>query len=82
MSEVNVTLKLFATLRRYLPPESQGGAHALRIPTGTEAGEVLDRFGVPVDDGVVILVNGRTGTPNHVLEEGDVVAAFPAMAGG
>jgi molybdopterin converting factor small subunit len=82
MSEITVTLKLFATLRRYLPPESQGGAHAIRVPAGTEAGEVLERFGVPIDDGVVILVNGRTGSRNHVLEEEDVVAAFPAMAGG
>jgi molybdopterin converting factor small subunit len=82
MSEINVTLKLFATFRRYLPPGSEGGAHNLRIPARTRVGAVLDRFGVPVGDGVVILINGRTGTPDRVLEEGDVVAAFPAMAGG
>jgi hypothetical protein len=43
---------------------------------------VLEGLGVPVDGGVVILINGRTGAPQQVLEEGDVVAAFPAMAGG
>lgn len=82
LSEIPVTLKLFATFRRYLPPESQGGVHDLSVPAGTRAGEVLEGLRVPVDDGVVILINGRTGAPQQVLEEGDVVAAFPAMAGG
>jgi molybdopterin converting factor small subunit len=82
LSAITVTLKLFATFRRYLPPESQGGAHDLSVPAGTRASEVLEGLGVPVDGGVVILINGRTGAPQQVLEEGDVVAAFPAMAGG
>ena len=30
----------------------------------------------------VILVNGHVPEPGQILEEGDVVAAFPAFAGG
>lgn len=44
---------------------------------------MLARFSVPTDDGAsVILINGRSVEPERVLEEGDVIAAFPAMAGG
>ena len=30
----------------------------------------------------VVLVNGRWTKPEHALQEGDVVALFPAVAGG
>ncbi|MGD8996506.1 MAG: MoaD/ThiS family protein [Anaerolineae bacterium] len=78
---MRITLKLFATFRRYLPPDSQGDACPLEVPAGTLVAEVLDRFDVPTG-GSVILVNGRTAEPGQVLREGDVVAVFPAMAGG
>jgi molybdopterin converting factor small subunit len=83
VSAVNVRLKLFASYRQHLPPSSQGSACDLEIPTGTRAVDLLARFSVPTDDGAsVILINGRSVEPERVLEEGDVIAAFPAMAGG
>jgi sulfur carrier protein ThiS len=78
---MRITLKLFATFRRYLPPDSRDHAHDLDVPAGARVGEVLTRLDVPIE-GSVILINGRTAAPDHVLEEGDVVAVFPAMAGG
>jgi molybdopterin converting factor small subunit len=79
---VIITLKLFATFRRYLPPDSQGPACHLEVPVGTPVAEVLNRFEVPTDGAAVILVNGHTAEPTQALQEGDVVAVFPAMAGG
>ena len=79
---MRVKLKLFATYRRYLPPDSRGHACDLSIPAGTQVGEVMARFDVPIDGSAVLLVNGRSVTPEEVLQEDDVVAAFPAMAGG
>jgi sulfur carrier protein ThiS len=78
---MRITLKLFAAFRRYLPPNSQGHAHGLDVPADTRVRDVLAQFGVPVD-GTVILVNGRTAIPERVLEEDDVLAVFPAIAGG
>jgi molybdopterin converting factor small subunit len=45
---------------------------------------VLSQVGVPVGDpgAIVILVNGRQSTYDQILQDGDVVSAFPAMAGG
>jgi molybdopterin converting factor small subunit len=79
---MRVTLKLFATFRRYLPPESQGSACQLEVPVATSVGALLGQFDVPVDGTVVILVNGRTAELDAVLQEGDAVAVFPALAGG
>lgn len=78
-----VTLKLFTTYRRHLPPGSVGNACELHAPAGTPVSDLLARFGVPHEPGAsVILVNGRDASLERTLEAGDVVAAFPAMAGG
>ena len=80
---MHVTLKLFATYRRYLPPGSVGNACDLDVPTGTPVIDLLTRLGVPYESGAsVILVNGRGVPPEQVLEAGDVMAVFPALAGG
>jgi len=79
---MRITLKLFATFRRYLPPEAKGSACLLEVPAGSSVADVLHRFEVPTDGAAVLLVNGRTADPGQVLEEGDALAAFPAMAGG
>ena len=78
---MNITLKLFASLRRHLPEGTQGSACELEVPAGTSAGDALARYDVPTD-GIIVLVNGRTVGLDRVLEEGDVVAAFLAVAGG
>jgi len=79
---MRITLKLFATFRRHLPPEAKGNAYQLDVPAGACVADVLHQFGVPTDGAAVLLVNGRTAAPEQILEEGDALAAFPAMAGG
>lgn len=80
---MKVRLKLFATYRRFLPPANQGKSCELEIPDGTRVDDVLTRFNVPVQEGVsVILVNGRDAAPGQILKDGDVIAVFPALAGG
>jgi molybdopterin converting factor small subunit len=64
---MKVRLKLFATFRRYLPPGTQGSARDMEVPE---------------KESLVILVNGRDAGPDRVLQEGDVVAVFPTLAGG
>ena len=80
---MRVTLKLFATYRRHLPPGSVENACDLDVPAGTPVSDLLTRFGVPHEPGdSVVLVNGRDASPEQALVAGDVVAAFPAIAGG
>ena len=79
---MKVRLKLFATFRRYLPPGTQGSACDVDVPEGAQVSDLLSRFGLPEKESRTILVNGRDAGPDWVLQDGDVVAAFPTMAGG
>jgi hypothetical protein len=77
---MKVHIKLIATYREYLPPENKGKAE-IDVPEGTTAVSVLADLGVPIDESV-LLVDGRSPNPGETLEEGNVVFAFPATAGG
>ena len=77
---MKVQLTLIASYRDFLPPENEGKAE-IDVPEGTTAVSILTDFGVPLEE-TVILVDGRTPEPGQTLQEGNVVFAFHATAGG
>ena len=77
---MKVHLKLFATYRDFLPPENNGKAD-IDVQEGTTAVSIIADLGVPLDESVV-LVDGRSPNPGETVQEGNVIAAFPATAGG
>jgi molybdopterin converting factor small subunit len=81
---LNITVKLFATYRQFLPVHARSGAYELQVPVDTRVGELLGQVGLPHDkqSDAVLLVNGRHSGPQRLLQDGDVVSAFPAIAGG
>jgi molybdopterin converting factor small subunit len=80
---VKVSVKLIATYRKLLPPDAVGNRFEVEISLGTTVGDLLSRYGVPLDATSVILVNGHTiASFDHMLADGDAVGAFSAMAGG
>lgn len=80
--KMQIQVKLFATYRDYLPPDCTRGVQDMEVQEGETAVFILDQLGVPTDAESVILVNGRSPQPDQPLQEGDVVCAFPAIAGG
>lgn len=44
--------------------------------------ELRAQVPVPIDENLIVLINGRSPKAGQVLEEGDTIAIFPAMAGG
>ncbi len=78
---MQIQVKLFATFREYLPPEAEGGVCQVAVPAGSRAGEVLLRLGVPAGIGVM-MIDGRHCPADQILQDGDVLSAFPAIAGG
>jgi sulfur carrier protein ThiS len=78
---MQIQIKLFATFRQHLPPEAEGGVCEVTVPAGRTAGEVLLRLGVPAGM-VVMMIDGRHCPADQILQEGDVLSAFPAIAGG
>jgi molybdopterin converting factor small subunit len=68
--------------RKYLPANASGSTYSLETPSDTQIEALQAQLPVPVEQGQVILINGRTPLPGQALEEGDTVTVFPAMAGG
>jgi molybdopterin synthase sulfur carrier subunit len=84
---MNITFKLFASLGDYLPASVRPG-NEMRLPVadGATITQVIDPFGLPPKLVHLVLVNGKYIEPaqraTHALEEGDVLAIWPPIAGG
>ena len=78
-----ITLRLLASYRRYLPQgHDTQASYCHEIPAGTRVGDVVASLPIPQNDVYTCLVNGRHADENHVLQEGDTLAIFPAVGGG
>ena len=79
ISAIYVTVKLFASLRKYGPSKS-----LVDVPEGSTIKSIIKKFKIPKKEGNLIkLINGQ---PCHekdcVLYDGDLVAIFPPIGGG
>lgn len=83
---MRVQLELYASLMKHLPPEAARHRVQVEVSPGTTAHALLDRYQVPFEQAHLVLRNGiflhaeeREQAP---LEEGDVIAVWPPVAGG
>jgi sulfur carrier protein ThiS len=74
---MQITIKLFAGFRVGRFNETTDD-----YPKGTRICDILEILQVADKTGVVVLVNGRRASQEHVLHEGDVLALFPLVSGG
>jgi sulfur carrier protein ThiS len=79
---MKITVKLLATYRKLLPPEADGNKIELKVPAETSISAVLAKFDLPQEESSVILLNGTITSPETVLQNGDRVTVFSAVAGG
>lgn len=75
---MNITVKCFASLSRFTPPD----ADAYPIAAGDTAGSVVARLGIPLDDLKLVFVNGAHAELSAPLADGDRLGLFPAVGGG
>ncbi|MDI7258991.1 MAG: MoaD/ThiS family protein [Thermodesulfobacteriota bacterium] len=75
-------MKLFATLRDYLPKGSERFSCKMEIEGHTRIQDILVRLNIPEEMPKIILVNGVHGKKEQILREGDVLSVFPPVAGG
>ncbi len=80
---MKVTVKLFATLRKYLPPDATGGKAEVELPDGATVRQLVERLGIPQSAARLVMVDGEhcpeLDTP---LQDGQTVSIFPPVAGG
>ena len=84
---MNITLKLFASLTDYLPPEARR-SNIVQIEADPAASvlQIVEPYGLPPKLVHLVLVNGHYINPEdratRTLLEGDVLAIWPPIAGG
>ncbi len=83
---MQVKVKLFASLSRYLPPGATANEALLDVEDGLALGALLSRLRVPGEHCHLVLLNGAFVEPRRrsgmILHAGDEVAVWPQVAGG
>jgi sulfur carrier protein ThiS len=84
---MRITFKLYATLGDYLPADRrQGNVMALDVAPEASIAEIIEPFNMPPRLVHLVLVNGVYIQPEEravrTLQEGDVLAIWPPVAGG
>lgn len=79
---MEIEVKLFATLRDYLPQGSGKFSCKLQVDPSTRIQDILSQLNIPQEIPKIILVNGIHGKKEQALKEGDVLSIFPPVAGG
>lgn len=84
---MKITLKLFATLTDYLPAASRyTNIVELEVADGATILQVIEPYQLPPALVHLVLVNGKYIEPEkrttQTLNEGDVLAIWPPIAGG
>ncbi len=79
---MKVELRLFASLRQYLPGESKNNEGTTRFRDGITVNGVLEDLGIPRETVKIMFLNGTHATGDEVLREGDRLGIFPPVAGG
>ncbi len=77
-----VTVKLYATLRKYYPDLGIGEGMRIELPDGATVGQLIGRLNLPPDVVRVAFVNGVAREENYLLSDGDEVGLFPPVGGG
>lgn len=82
LKSMEIEVKLFATLRDYLPKGSGRFSCKMKVDGATRVQVILSRLKIPEEMPKIILINGVHGKKEQILKEGDVLSIFPPVAGG
>jgi len=83
---MRITIKLYAMLTEYLPAGAEKNVSALDLPDQTTVEQVIQQLRLPERYVHLVLVNGvyinHDSLAAAVLNEDDVLAIWPPVAGG
>ncbi len=79
---MRVELRLYASLRKYLPGESGDGVARVEVEEGTTLWGLLEKLRIHPEAPRILFLNGVHARGDEALKEGDRVGAFPPVAGG
>lgn len=77
-----VTVHLHTILQRHTPEGSQRRLDVALL-SGSAVFDLIQDLGVDLPiSALLLVVNGRSAQPHHILHEGDDVHLMPALSGG
>jgi len=80
---MQVEIKLFANLRKLLPPGSSGSKAQISLEEGATIETLIHHLKIPLEMAQMVLVNGeQTREFDRPLTSEDTVSIFPPVAGG
>jgi molybdopterin converting factor small subunit len=79
---MEITVKLYATLRKFRPEVASGEGFALQVPAGASVEQVAAHLAIPEGVAWVAMVNAQVVPSDRVVQAGDSVSFFPPVAGG
>lgn len=75
---IKITLKLFVTLSKYLPSDSE----IIEIPENTSVGQLIEDLNIPPASVKLAFVNSKKQDFDYQLKENDRLGLFPPVGGG
>jgi len=78
---VTVSVKLFATLKKYLPPGSEEGT-SVTLPAGSTVLDVVDALKIPHEQATMLVAGDTYVEKTTPLTDGLQLNIFPPLAGG
>jgi molybdopterin converting factor small subunit len=76
--KTHVHIKLFATLRKYLPDSPE----TYPIDPGISIKQLIEQLGIPVKDVKLIFINSVKSGMDAGLKGGETIGLFPPVGGG
>jgi molybdopterin converting factor small subunit len=80
-STVTISVKLFATLKKYLPPGSENGVQ-LTLPAEATVQDAIDALKIPREHAGMLVAGDTYVEANTPLTDGLQLNIFPPLAGG
>ncbi|MFW9948384.1 MAG: MoaD/ThiS family protein [Candidatus Odinarchaeota archaeon] len=76
---ISVIVKFFAEFRKYGPDKAE-----LTVPKGSKVQYLLEKYKIPsTKQNMIVLINGLPHKKaDDKIEDGDIIAIFPPIAGG
>ena len=79
---IKIEVRLFATLRKYLPELGIGEPKIIELSEGTSFEELRQQLKLPLEEVKVIMRNGIQTELEEIIENDDRIAYIPAVGGG
>ncbi len=79
---MKIRLKLYASLRKYLPGTEIGEEVIIKVAQGSTIKDILSSFTIDENLAKIIFVNGVHKGLDHILQENDLLVVFPPIGGG